>query len=133
MPRSIAAYLADIIDACDHILDAAASQSLEAYQSSKTIRRAVERDFQIIGEGLIQLRDRAPELYARVPDAELIIGFRHILVHAYFNLDDRTVWDTIIYDVRPLRELIAVMLTSADAEETPDLSQGPDTDPSTID
>ncbi len=107
MPRSIAAYLADIVDACEHILEAAAPQTLEAYQASKTLRRAVERDFQII-------------------------GFRHILVHEYFNLDDRTVWDTIIYDVRPLRDLIAEMLTHADGGD-PHESSETATDPPPID
>lgn len=102
MRRSIAAYLADIIDACDHILSATNTLSAQDYLAQKTIRRAVERDFQIIGEGLIQLRDREAKVYATITDAPQIIGFRHILVHQYFDLDHRTVWDTIQHDVAPL-------------------------------
>ena len=102
MRRSIAAYLADIIDACDHILSATQSLNADDYLNNKTVRRAVERDFQIIGEGLIQLREREPEAYIKIADAPQIIGFRHILVHQYFDLDHRTVWDTIEHDVAPL-------------------------------
>ena len=58
MRRSIAAYLADMIDACEHIVEATAGLDADRYLKNKTIRRSVERDFQIIGEGLIQLRDR---------------------------------------------------------------------------
>lgn len=111
MPRSIAAYLADIIDACEHILDATSDLDVDSYQINKTVRRAVERDFQMIGEGLIQLRDREPEVYARFNDGPTIIGFRHILVHQYFDLDHRTVWDTITHDVRPLLELALTILS----------------------
>lgn len=102
MRRSIAAYLADIIDACEHILEATADLDSDRYLEDKTIRRSVERDFQIMGEGLIQLRDREPETLTRFKDGSMIIGFRHILVHQYFDLDHRTVWDTISNDVEPL-------------------------------
>lgn len=110
MRRSIAAYLADIIDACDHILSATESLTADDYLANKTIRRAVERDFQIIGEGLIQLRDREPDVYVTIADAPQIIGFRHILVHQYFDLDHRTVWDTIEHDVESLLKLTQQLL-----------------------
>lgn len=74
MRRSIAAYLADIIDACEHIVEATAGLDAEGYLQNKTIRRSVERDFQIIGEGLIQLRERAPDTYARYREGPMIIG-----------------------------------------------------------
>lgn len=102
MRRSIAAYLADMIDACEHIIEATAGLDAVRYLENKTIRRSVERDFQIIGEGLIQLRDRAPETFVRFHDGLMFIGFRHVLVHQYYDLDHRTVWDTVINDVEPL-------------------------------
>lgn len=110
MRRSIAAYLADIIDACDHILTATEALTADDYYANKTIRRAVERDFQIIGEGLIQLREREPVVFASIADAPQIIGFRHILVHQYFDLDHRTVWDTIEHDVAPMLKLAQRLL-----------------------
>jgi len=110
MRRSIAAYLADIIDACEHIVEATAGLDIDTYIADKTIRRSVERDFQIIGEGLIQLRDREPATFARFKDGAMIIGFRHVLVHQYFDLAPRTVWDTISNDVAPLLALTLVVL-----------------------
>ena len=102
MRRSVAAYLADMIDACEHIIEATSTLDADAYLQNKTVRRAVERDFQIIGEGLTQLRDREPEIFAIFAEGPIIIGFRNILVHQYFDLDHRTVWDTISNDVLPL-------------------------------
>jgi len=77
------------------------------------LRRAAERDFQIIGEGLIHLRDHAPELFSRIPDGAKIIGFRHIFVHQYFDLDQRTVWDTITHDVKSLHDLLQQLMEEA--------------------
>lgn len=68
----------------------------------------------MIGEGLIQLRDREAGAYARFADGARIIGFRHILVHQYFDLDHRTVWDTIENDVRPLLQLARKVLEEAE-------------------
>ncbi|MGB0766369.1 MAG: DUF86 domain-containing protein [Phycisphaeraceae bacterium] len=112
MRRSVAAYLADIIDACEHIITATSRLTADDYLADKTTRRAVERDFQIIGEGLIQLRNREPELLAGFTNAPQIIGFRHILVHQYFDLDHRTVWDTIEHDVKPLLSVASQILNS---------------------
>lgn len=113
MRRSIAAYLADIIDACDHIVEVTDPLDASAYLADKTIRRAVERDFQIIGEALAQLRDRRPEVFAQIEDGSAIIGFRNILVHQYFDLDHRTVWDTITHDVKPLHVLAVRVLSQS--------------------
>lgn len=44
----------------------------------------------------------------------MIIGFRHVLVHQYFDLDPRTVWDTISNDVAPLLALTLVVLEGLD-------------------
>jgi len=44
MPRSIAAYLADILDACDAIDEVLSGVDLATYQSKRSIRSSVERE-----------------------------------------------------------------------------------------
>ena len=56
------------------------------------LRAATERQFEIIGEALNQLRRHSPALAARVREHEKIIGFRNILIHGYAVVDDAVVW-----------------------------------------
>lgn len=55
----------------------------------------MERELQIIGEALIVLEKAAPDVAARIPEYQNIIGFRHVLVHGYDSLDPMTVWNVI--------------------------------------
>jgi hypothetical protein len=56
MPRSVAAYLVDILEACDAIDSVFEDVDLAAYQSRRTIFSSVEREFILIGEAVASLR-----------------------------------------------------------------------------
>jgi uncharacterized protein with HEPN domain len=47
-------------------------------------------------------------MYSEIPWAE-IVGMRHRLIHAYFDINVEIVWQTVSKDLPPL----VVMLTSA--------------------
>ena len=53
------------------------------------LRAAVERQFEIIGEALAQLRKLDQAACDKVSDASRIIAFRNILIHGYADVDDR--------------------------------------------
>jgi uncharacterized protein with HEPN domain len=61
MKRDPRAFLIDIVDAADAILDAVHGISLDDYGNSRLIRSAVEREFTIIGEALNNLSRVEPE------------------------------------------------------------------------
>jgi uncharacterized protein with HEPN domain len=63
------------------------------------LRAAVERQFEIIGEALSNLRRVAPEQAADIPNLAQIIAFRNVLIHAYANVDDRLVWGVVERDL----------------------------------
>jgi uncharacterized protein with HEPN domain len=52
MPRSIAAYLADIVDACDAIADVLNGVDFTAYENRRPVRSAVEGEFILIGDAV---------------------------------------------------------------------------------
>ena len=56
-------------------------------------RSAVERQFEIMGETLVQLSRLAPELAARIPEHRRQIAFGNILIHRYYDIDDDIVWE----------------------------------------
>ena len=92
MPRNSAAYLADIVEACDGLAEVLSGVDLETYRERRSVRTSVEREFTIIGEAIAVLSRRDPDLAARISHVRLIVGFRNRLVHEYPQIDDEAVY-----------------------------------------
>ena len=88
MRRDPRAYLADIIEAAGLVIQFTKGLDLEAYRADRMVRSATERQLEIVGEALTQLRRVAPDISARIPDHRRIIGFRNVLIHGYDVVDD---------------------------------------------
>ena len=110
MPRSAAAYLADVVDACDAISEALAGVDLATYRKRRPVRSAVEREFTVIGEAIAALGRCDPGLATRISHARLIVGFRNRLVHGYPQIDDEAVYSIAQHDVPVLRAECAELL-----------------------
>jgi uncharacterized protein with HEPN domain len=95
MPRDARKYLFDIQHAATRIREFTGHLTAEAYFGNTLLQSAVERQFEIIGEALTQLRKIAPDLVAEVTEASRIIGFRNVLIHGYAEVDNRLVWNVI--------------------------------------
>ena len=109
MPRSTAAYLADVVDACDAVAEVLTGVDLEAYCARRSIRSSVEREFTIIGEAIGVLARREPALAARISHARLIVGLRNRLVHEYPQIDDEAVYSIARRDAPVLRAECAAL------------------------
>jgi uncharacterized protein with HEPN domain len=108
--RSVSAYLADILAACESITSLLEGVDLATYRRERPIRSAVEREFIIIGEAVAALVRLDPGLGERVSGARLIVGFRNQLAHAYATVDDETVLGVALHDVPILQEECAALL-----------------------
>ncbi|MGB3412475.1 MAG: HepT-like ribonuclease domain-containing protein [Microthrixaceae bacterium] len=93
MPRDPRAYLWDARKAATLVDEFVAGRTWEEYESDPLLRSAVERQFEIVGEALNQLRRVEPELADRVPDLPRIVAFRNLLIHGYASIDGRLVWE----------------------------------------
>jgi len=109
MKRDIKAYLHDVHKASLHILTFTKELSIEDYSNTELVKSAVERQFVIIGEALVQMRSNYPDLLNQISDAEKIIGFRNVLVHGYDMIDDATVWSAIKTNLPTLIEEIKAL------------------------
>ena len=63
------------------------------YKNNQMLRRAVEREFEIIGEALNRLFKIDDKI--RIENIRNIIGLRNYIIHAYDNIADEIIWGII--------------------------------------
>ena len=107
--RNDRAYLTHIRDAIDTIEEYLEVVSYEEFTSKKMIIDAVVRELEIIGEASNNLseafRERHPDIvWRRMKD------MRNFLIHEYFGVNIKVVWDTCKEDLPTLSKLINDLL-----------------------
>jgi uncharacterized protein with HEPN domain len=85
-------------------------RSLPAYLQDPMCRSAVERQLEIAGDALGQLRKVAPDLFARVPQGDQIVAFRNVLAHGYASLDHSRVYEAASVKAPPLLQTLEKIL-----------------------
>ena len=103
-------WLYDIQNCCEFLLTFTQDKSVVDYQHDRAFRSAVERELQIIGEAMLQLDNRFPEIAERISDHRSIIGFRHVLVHGYDSLNPKTVWNVVEMKLEKLLAQVTTLL-----------------------
>lgn len=110
MQHDSRAYLWDVRQAADAILDFVAGIDLKTYAETQVIHSGVERKFQIIGEALNQLSKADPALAASFSDLPRIVAFRNVLIHGYAVVEHPRVWRIIQESLPSLRAKVAALL-----------------------
>jgi uncharacterized protein with HEPN domain len=103
-------YLYDIREACRKLEEFTKKCSLEDYLADEMLQSAVERQFEVVGEALSQLRKIDASLTASIPDCRRIIAFRNILIHGYATIRHDTVWGVVQSDLPVLSRHIRKLL-----------------------
>ena len=103
-------YVWDALQAADRIVRFTSGKSLDTYQDDELLRSAVERQFEIIGEALRQLRDSDANTAAAISELGRIVAFRNILIHGYAKVDDRLVWGVVDGKLPALRSALDKLL-----------------------
>jgi uncharacterized protein with HEPN domain len=96
--------------AVDRVVRFTHGKSFADYQADDYLRSAVERQLEIVGEALSQLRRVDPETAAKLPELSRIVGFRNILIHGYASVDNKLVWGIIESDLDQLRRTLDALL-----------------------
>lgn len=112
--RDDAAYLLDILIAARDELSFVLGLTWEQFEESRLHQNAVIKTIEIIGEAAGRLSNETKTTHAEIPWAE-IIGMRHRLVHGYFEVNVRYVWDTVQRDLQPLIALIEPLVPPEEA------------------
>ena len=109
MGNEINKYLADILDSIEKInIHLGGKKDFSIYCSNITIKRAVERELEIIGEAvgrILKEDDDFPLAYGKT-----IVGMRNRIIHSYDAVDDNLVWKVIFKDIPILKTEVETLL-----------------------
>jgi uncharacterized protein with HEPN domain len=95
MDNEIKKYLFDIKESVDSIENYLSNKrDYKTYLGDKMLRRAVEREFEIIGEAMSKLDKLIPEI--PISSKKLIISMRNRVIHGYDKIDNEIIWGTIV-------------------------------------
>jgi uncharacterized protein with HEPN domain len=109
MPRSTLEYLRHIRDEAQYILRTTAGLSKEQFVNDETLKRAVVRSLEVMGEAAKQVpedfRDQHPAISWRA-----ISGMRDRLIHGYLAVNYNIVWETVTIKVPELSNQLRGLL-----------------------
>jgi uncharacterized protein with HEPN domain len=109
MENKIKKYLFDIKESIVSIENyLGEKRNFNVYMSDKMLRRAVEREFEIIGEAMNRI-DKIDSTID-ISSKKRIISMRNRVIHGYDKIDDEIVWGTIVRHLPILKEDIMNML-----------------------
>lgn len=99
------AYLLDMLLAARKVIQFTHDISWERFERDELVQNAVMRQIQIIGEAARKVSLQCQQEHPDIPWNE-IIGMRNRLVHEYFRIIPRRVWDVVEKDIPELIRLI---------------------------
>ncbi len=109
MELEIKKYLYDIKESIDSIENyLGEKRDFNIYSEDKMLRRAIEREFEIIGEamGRIEKLDSAMPISSK----KQIISMRNRVIHGYDKIDNGIIWGTIVRHLPTLKGEIERLL-----------------------
>ncbi|MDR3573277.1 MAG: DUF86 domain-containing protein [Anaerolineaceae bacterium] len=104
-PRRWEDRIQDILGAINEILSFVGTMEFKDFQNDAKTMRAIELDLILIGEAANAIPEQVQDTYPQIP-WHLMRGMRNRLVHTYFEVSPRVLWDTIQQDLPPMVKLL---------------------------
>ncbi|MDD5159577.1 MAG: DUF86 domain-containing protein [Sulfuricurvum sp.] len=101
-------YVEDILESVRAVESYVEGIDFDAFLNDRKTYSATIREYIIIGEAISAIIDLLEE---RFPDYEwrMVKDFRNFIVHEYFGVDPRIVWDLTIQELPILKEKIELL------------------------
>lgn len=108
-PRDWQERIRDILDAIAEIQKFMRGLDFDTFCEDARSVRAVEMNFIIIGESANRIPAAVEEMYPAIP-WDLMRAMRNRIVHDYFQIDEKLLWDTVQNDLPPLIPMLEKLL-----------------------
>ena len=110
MKLEVKKFLFDIKESIDSIENYLGDQrDFSVYVSNKMLRRAIEREFEIIGEAMNRIEKVDSSI--NISSKKQIISMRNRVIHGYDKIDNEIVWGIIVRHLPTLKEEIESLIT----------------------
>ena len=108
MDERILKWLFDIKIAIDEINTyfEKEAKDFSKYQRNTMLKRAVERDLEIIGEAINRIITKDSSFLEKISNAKAIIGLRNQVIHVYDSISDEIIWSILINHLPKLKNEI---------------------------
>ena len=113
MDESLQKYLYDILGAVTETLSFFDNHPklFNEFSSNLMLRRAVERNIEIMGEAMNRVLKTCPDI--KITNARKIVDTRNYIIHAYDSLSADILWSIIINHLPLLKEEVEAILNEA--------------------
>jgi uncharacterized protein with HEPN domain len=98
----------DMIQAIQEIQEDTANFTYEKFEQNRTVRRAVERNFEILGEAGGRVSDEFRHQHPEI-DWRKIIGLRNIIIHRYEKVESAVLWEVIVSNLPTLSNQLKLL------------------------
>jgi uncharacterized protein with HEPN domain len=102
-------YLFDVLNSIDSIFEYLGQErNFNEYESNKLLRRAVERELEIVGEAINRILKINANI--EISNTRRIVDLRNLVIHAYDSVDNVIIWGIIHKDLPLLKTQITTLL-----------------------
>jgi uncharacterized protein with HEPN domain len=110
MDEKILKWLYDIKDAISEVEGYFNKYPMDfnQYKSNILLKRAVERDLEIIGEAVNRILKQDENF--PIENAKRIVGLRNQIIHAYDNISDENIWAILVKHLPALKKEILQLI-----------------------
>jgi len=108
--KSVKPYLEHILEECNFLIEKSKNLNYEKFIKDPVIMKAFVRSLEIIGEAIKKIPGNFKKKYKSIPWKE-IAGMRDKLIHEYFGVNYKIVWETVIKEIPKLKKNIEEILT----------------------
>ena len=98
-------YIEDIVSSIEKIEEYNQNLDFHAFKENNLVIDAVVRNLEVIGEAAKNVPEEIKKKYSFIPWLQ-ITGLRNKIIHAYFVVDLKIIWQIIQKDLPELKESI---------------------------
>jgi len=101
--------IADILEGVHDVLEITRAMDYETFRQDKRTLKAVLYNLAVIGEAARKVPEEVAARYPAIPWREMG-DMRNVVIHEYFGVDPKILWETIKNELPPLANRLKAIL-----------------------